>query len=212
MDSNPIRQERRQRGKGNPSTSPPLFAHHLHLYPQPHPIHLTHHHQVVEAITAKGGKASFIKSDIGIESDVQSLHAQIIEKHGHLDAAINNAGIVSEFGKIADISTAQLENVYKVNVFGVFWSMQAQVKAMLAPQQGEDGEKGKGRGGRIVNIASAAGLNGIAGFGVYASTKHAVCLSFFLYPLPFTSFSPLYLFFSLYLFLPFTSFSPMMSS
>lgn len=73
-----------------------------------------------------------------------------------------------------------MEHLFQVNVFAVFWCMQAQIKAMLAQtiERKEDGE-GEGKGGvkirgRIVNISSTLGLHGFASNGVYAGTKHAV--------------------------------------
>ena len=51
----------------------------------------------------------------------------------------------------------------RVNVFGVFWCMQAQIKAML-----------RHGAGHIVNISSVAGLHGLEKAGTYSGTKHAV--------------------------------------
>jgi NAD(P)-dependent dehydrogenase (short-subunit alcohol dehydrogenase family) len=94
------------------------------------------------------------------------LHAEIIERYGRLDAAVNNAGISDAYGRIGDFTTEELERIFRINVYGVFWGIRAQVKLFLPQKKG-----------RIVNIASAAGLHGVPGNGIYAGSKHAVRLS-----------------------------------
>lgn len=134
----------------------------------------------MKAIEAKGHDASFIRADLTSEAQVHALHSQILATYGRLDAAVNNAGISSEtYARFADVSTEEMEKLFRVNVFAVFWCMQAQIQAMLAQASGRrDGqdrdEEGVKIKGRIVNISSTLGLHGFASNGVYAGTKHAV--------------------------------------
>ncbi|KAH7000947.1 hypothetical protein EDB80DRAFT_752944 [Ilyonectria destructans] len=73
------------------------------------------------------------------EASVKEFHDKAINAWGYLDAAVNN-----------------------VNVLGVFWSMQHQLRHM------------ESRGtGRIINLASIAGRRGILYQGSYVATKHA---------------------------------------
>jgi NADP-dependent 3-hydroxy acid dehydrogenase YdfG len=64
---------------------------------------------------------------------------------------------------IADASTAEFEKMWRINVLGVFWCMQEQIR--ITKEQ---------KSGHIVNLASIAGLHGILYSSPYAATKHAV--------------------------------------
>lgn len=94
---------------------------------------------------------------------MKKLHEDAITAYGRLDAAVNSAGIALESAKLAECSTENFEKMLTVNVLGVFWCMQEQVRAMLP-----------NKAGRIVNLASVAGLHGIPYTGTYCATKHAV--------------------------------------
>ncbi|KAL1303074.1 hypothetical protein AAFC00_006518 [Neodothiora populina] len=119
--------------------------------------------KVVKDIETAGGKASFIAADLSQRDQVIALHDKILSTHGRLDAAINNAGITVGAAPFAEQRFEDLENAFTVNVFSVFWCMQAQIKAMLPNKRGA-----------IVNMASTGGLHGVPGCGIYTASKHAV--------------------------------------
>lgn len=118
---------------------------------------------VVQEITAAGGKASFVRCDVTVESDVQGMVAHTLETFGRLDFAFNNAGIEIEHSKLADGDEATFDKIMDVNVKGVWRCMKHQIPVML--QQG---------GGSIVNTASIAGLGAAPKMSVYSASKHAV--------------------------------------
>jgi NAD(P)-dependent dehydrogenase (short-subunit alcohol dehydrogenase family) len=91
------------------------------------------------------------------------MHASILDHYGRLDAAVNNAGISTDTSMLGDASTEKFQEMIQVNILGLFWCMQEQIKAMLP-----------NKSGRIVNLASIAGLHGILYSGPYCATKHAV--------------------------------------
>jgi NADP-dependent 3-hydroxy acid dehydrogenase YdfG len=97
------------------------------------------------------------------EESVKELHKRAINAWGYLDAAMNNAGISNDAALFADLKTENFREMLDINVLGVFWAMQHQLRHMEA------------RGyGRIINLASIAGRRGILCQGSYVATKHAV--------------------------------------
>jgi NAD(P)-dependent dehydrogenase (short-subunit alcohol dehydrogenase family) len=87
----------------------------------------------------------------------------IVAEFGHLDMAVNNAGVSNETGTLVQSSSDNYRAMVETNVMGVYFSLKHELVQMT--KQG---------GGAIVNLASIAGLNGITWAGPYSSTKHAV--------------------------------------
>ena len=121
---------------------------------------------VVNAIKAKGGEAVFITFDICDRASITALHKDTVAKYGRLDAAVNGAGIMGTFYKTAEVPPEMMDEVWTVNVTGVFLCMQEQIKAMQANPGGS--------GGHIVNFSSIYGLHGCKWGAVYATSKHAL--------------------------------------
>jgi NAD(P)-dependent dehydrogenase (short-subunit alcohol dehydrogenase family) len=119
--------------------------------------------EVVELIKDDGGDASFLKTDVMSEDDIQALVAHTVATYGRLDTAFNNAGVEGLVAPTADQTDENYEFVMNTNVRGVFLSMKYQIPKML-----------KNGGGAIVNNSSVAGLIGFPGAGVYCASKHAV--------------------------------------
>jgi NAD(P)-dependent dehydrogenase (short-subunit alcohol dehydrogenase family) len=119
---------------------------------------------VAADIAEQGGEAMFIACDVSKASDVQRLVQRIIDAHGRLDLAFNNAGIDVEDSKLADGSEENFDRLMDVNVKGVWLCMKHEIEAMLK-QPG---------GGAIVNTASVAGLGASPKMAVYSASKHAV--------------------------------------
>ncbi|KAH7386964.1 hypothetical protein DE146DRAFT_748055 [Phaeosphaeria sp. MPI-PUGE-AT-0046c] len=104
-----------------------------------------------------------IGPDVSDHKSVKVLHQNVFSIYDLLDGAVNNAGISTDICMIGDASTSEFEQMWRVNVLGVFWCMQEQIQIMK-----------KHNLGHIVNIASIAGLHGILYSGTYVTTKHAV--------------------------------------
>lgn len=119
----------------------------------------------VEQIRSRGGEAVYIRGEMANENSVKELHEKAIAAWGYLDAAVNNAGISNDAALFADLKTENFRQMFDVNVLGVFWAMQHQIRHM------------ESRGyGRIINLASIAGRRGILYQGSYVATKHAVSM------------------------------------
>ena len=119
--------------------------------------------ETVSLIEQEGGKASYIHCDVSDPIQIAELVNQTVQVYGRLDIALNNAGIAGNIAKTADVPAEEYQKIVDVNLGGVFFGMQHQIRQML--RQG---------GGRIVNVASVAGLRALPNSPVYTATKHAV--------------------------------------
>jgi NAD(P)-dependent dehydrogenase (short-subunit alcohol dehydrogenase family) len=119
--------------------------------------------EVVKTIKSAGGEAAFLKTDVTREADVEALVRLAVKSYGRLDAAFNNAGIEGQPGTLVEATEENFNQVWSVNVRGLWYCMKHEITQMLA--QG---------GGAIVNCSSVVGLVGAAGLGHYVASKHAV--------------------------------------
>ena len=103
-----------------------------------------------------------IAADAGKESDVLKTYAFAHEKLGGLDVLINNAGF-GTFALLEDLTAADLESVFKTNVFGAALMAREAAKIFKAQMSGN-----------IINISSTAGRKGFAHGTVYAASKFAL--------------------------------------
>jgi 3-oxoacyl-[acyl-carrier protein] reductase len=96
---------------------------------------------------------------------VDAFVAEAASAAGHVHVLINNAGgVLGQVGRpLEDISPADWQSIFDVNVTGAFYCAQAVAPGMKAA-----------RSGRIVNISSGAGLGiSLTGIQAYASAKAA---------------------------------------
>lgn len=119
--------------------------------------------QTVHEIEQAGGSAAFLRANVAEQTEVVQLIQQIVERFGRLDIGVNNAGVGGTIAKVAETPLEAYRQVMSVNVDGVFFCMQEQLKQMM--EQGN---------GAIVNVSSVAGLRGLANSAAYSASKHAV--------------------------------------
>jgi len=100
--------------------------------------------------------------DVSNEDQAQTAARAAIDHFGRIDILLNNAGF-GLMGAVEEATAAEVEAVYRTNVFGLLTVTRAVLPHMRAA-----------RSGRILNISSIGGYRGGAGFGVYSSTKFAV--------------------------------------
>lgn len=119
-------------------------------------------HAGAELLSLLRGKAiEFIKANISNETEVQHLFTSVIQKHQHIDAVVNNAGIIRD-NMIWKMSVEDFDTVINVNLKGT-WLMCREAAIAMKEQQS----------GRIVNIASRAWL-GNRGQSNYSASKAGV--------------------------------------
>jgi NAD(P)-dependent dehydrogenase (short-subunit alcohol dehydrogenase family) len=119
--------------------------------------------ETVRQIKAAGGEGLFVKTDVTQVAQIKELVDRTVTKYGRLDIAFNNAGVEGKFATIAEENEANYQLIFDANVKGVLFSMKYQIPAIL-----------KSGGGSIINTTSVAGLIGMAAFGTYVASKHAV--------------------------------------
>lgn len=117
---------------------------------------------VVEAIRAAGGEASAIDLDLTDRSSIEAAVANVVATFGRIDILVNNAGLGTNHDAI-DATEAEWDELFAVNVRGLFFACQSAARHMLA--QGS---------GRIINMASQAGIVGIRRHAAYSASKAAV--------------------------------------
>ena len=100
--------------------------------------------------------------DVTNEAQARDAASAAIRRFGGIDILLNNAGF-GLMGAVEEASAAEIEALYRTNVFGLLNVTRAVLPHMR-----------KARSGRILNISSIGGYRGAAGFGVYSSTKFAV--------------------------------------
>ena len=121
--------------------------------------------KVVEEIKAAGGEVAFVEADCSVKADIERLVQTAVDTYGRLDVAVNNAGVGS-FADLTNETDEGFEKVMNLNVWGVYWLMQAEVREMM--KNGEDG-------GHVVNVASVSGVIASNRKFAYVASKHAVC-------------------------------------
>jgi NAD(P)-dependent dehydrogenase (short-subunit alcohol dehydrogenase family) len=109
-----------------------------------------------------GDSASFIRTDVSIEADVQAMIAHAVQRFGRLDCLMNNAGSGSQFSTIADVDLAQFDAVVAVHLRAVLAGMKYAARIMTP--QGS---------GSIINVASVNGFRAGLGGHYYSAAKAA---------------------------------------
>lgn len=118
---------------------------------------------VAREVEALGRKATTFLADVSDRAQVYAAidHAETVLDG--LDIMVNNAGI-AQVQPIADVTPEEVEKIFKINIQGVLWGIQAAAAKFKARNQD----------GKIINASSIAGHEGFALLGIYSATKFAV--------------------------------------
>ncbi|MCC3379572.1 SDR family oxidoreductase [Paenibacillus farraposensis] len=116
--------------------------------------------EVVDSIIQKGGKAIALHADLGKISDIEALFTNTLAAFGRLDILVNNAGLMIT-KPLADVTEADFDKQFALNVKGTFFACQQAMKHM------EDY-------GRIVNLSTSVIGQMFPAYSVYAGTKGAI--------------------------------------
>jgi 3-oxoacyl-[acyl-carrier protein] reductase len=119
--------------------------------------------ETVEKIKAAGGEAFFVKTDVGVESDIENMVNATVEKYGKLNILYNNAGYPQLSKPFETIDNEEWSRMMDINARSVFWGS----KHALEPLK-------KAGNGVILSTASVAGVMPRPGSSAYATSKGAV--------------------------------------
>lgn len=111
---------------------------------------------------AGNGNLEVVEMALGDDASVENAVKSVLEKVGHLDVVVNNAGY-SVLGLEETLTSAQLAEQYNINVVGPHRVMRAALPSMRA--------RGKGL---IVQVSSGLGRYVFPVMGAYSSSKAAL--------------------------------------
>jgi NAD(P)-dependent dehydrogenase (short-subunit alcohol dehydrogenase family) len=115
--------------------------------------------RLIAKLTSAGCNVSVHQGNVGEPADCERVVNEVVERHGHIDYLVNNAGINVD-RTVRKMSVDDWHAVLRVNLSGAFYMAKAVLEHMLA------------RGvGRIVNISSVIGETGSVGQANYAASK-----------------------------------------
>jgi D-sorbitol dehydrogenase (acceptor) len=112
---------------------------------------------------AIGPRAYPVPLDVTDQASIDAAIARVVETAGSLDILVNNAALF-DLAPIVEITRESYDRLFRINVAGTLFTMQAAARQMIA----------QGHGGKIINMASQAGRRGEALVAVYCATKAAV--------------------------------------
>jgi NAD(P)-dependent dehydrogenase (short-subunit alcohol dehydrogenase family) len=115
----------------------------------------------VAQLAEAGATAIGVPADVAVAADVDRVRDRALEAFGAVHVVCNNAGVGG--GGIVDAPLELWEWVLGVNLFGVVHGVHTFLPLLLEQDEGH-----------VVNTASLAGLGGVAGLGIYCTSKFAV--------------------------------------
>ncbi len=120
---------------------------------------------VAAEVTAAGGHALVLPTDVGDPAAVSALFAKTQEAFGRLDLLFNNAGVGAPPVLLEDLTFEQWKAAVDTNLTGAFLCTQEAFRIMKAQQP---------QGGRIVNNGSISAYVPRPNSAPYTATKHAI--------------------------------------
>ena len=119
--------------------------------------------ETVKIIASEGGKATAFTADVSRASEVEAMVAACLKACGRIDVLDNNVGI-AEMGSVIEVTEAEWDRVFAVNLKSAFLTMKHVVPVMQT--QG---------GGSIINISSIASIRHLGiSYVTYAASKAAM--------------------------------------
>ena len=126
-------------------------------------VNYFHSEKAAKELTASLPSAVAVKADISKKADAVALIEAATETFGHVDVLVNNAGIALSPQLVTDVSDADYDRVFDINMKGVHNTVSAVLPQMV-----------NRKSGNIVNISSLWGVVGGSCETVYTASKAAV--------------------------------------
>jgi len=119
--------------------------------------------EAAEMVDIMGGESLFVRTDVGIQAQVERWVERTVAKLGCPDALVNNAGI-GRRAPFLKLKASDFDRVLAVNLRGTFLCSQAAARRMAKRRQG----------GSIVNIASTRAFMSEPGTEAYTASKGGI--------------------------------------
>jgi NAD(P)-dependent dehydrogenase (short-subunit alcohol dehydrogenase family) len=116
--------------------------------------------RAVEEISAAGGKAISIPTDVSDETQVEAMVEATVDRLGRIDILVNNAGIVVH-KMLVDLEREAWDRQLDVQLTGPFLTTKHVGRHMIA----------RGGGGKIINISSVSAVMGRVKGGPHCAAK-----------------------------------------
>ena len=116
----------------------------------------------VNAFLAANPSATATVADVGRRDDADRVFVDLLEKHGHLNILINNAGIAGPAAPVEDCDEDGWNECIQVNLTGTFYMTKRAIPLLR-----------KSTNTSIINIASTAALMGCPFRSPYVAGKWA---------------------------------------
>jgi len=117
----------------------------------------------VQSITTASGRALALACDVSREADTRAAVGAVQSAFGSIHILVNGAATDDPNGTVLDLTLADWERVFAVNVTGVYLMSRAVLPVMIAAG-----------GGSIIHIASQLGRVGAPGRPAYCASKGAL--------------------------------------
>lgn len=109
------------------------------------------------------GSAMAVGADVSVRSEVKRMFTEVREILDDPEILVNNAGIALPQKLFTDVTDAEWDRLFDVDVKGIFYCIQAALPAMIRRKQG-----------KIINISSMWGQVGASCEVPYSAAKGAV--------------------------------------
>ncbi len=119
--------------------------------------------EAADELRSRGADARFVRTDVGVRADVESMVAAAVEAWGTVHVLVNNAWGGGSLGRVENKTDEQMARGMAVGFSGPLWAMQA-----VFPLMRDQGW------GRIVNMCSLNGVNAHMGTLEYNCAKEAL--------------------------------------
>ena len=120
--------------------------------------------EVVREITAMGGSALVVRTDVTDEQSVQDAIARVVAQCGGLDVLVTSAGGYGRLARVEDMPVEEWDRTVALNLRGTFLACKAAIPHLK-----------QSKAGRIVTIASISGRTISSSTSpAYAASKAAV--------------------------------------
>src|SRR6195952_452899 len=117
--------------------------------------------QIVANITAEGGKAIYVVTDVSKHAEIDRLAEQAIAHFGSFDTWVNNAGL-GLWGRLEEVSDEDHRQLFDINFWGVVYGSVTALRTL------------KQHGGALINLGSVASDFAFPMQSMYSVTKHAI--------------------------------------
>lgn len=120
--------------------------------------------ETVDLLTRSGARASFVEVDVSDSGSVAAMVSEVVDTHGGLDWAVNNAALTPDSGELDDLDEDRFDAIIAVNLRGVALCLKHEIRALRT----------QGGRGAIVNIGSTRSFRATAHMPAYTASKYAV--------------------------------------